>query len=256
MNNDQVWASELYDSKLSFVSELGKGVVSLLAPVKGERILDIGCGTGDLTNEIAGFGAEVTGMDMSQDMLTKARAKYPHLRFIQGDAEQYIGDKAFYDAVFSNAALHWMKNAEGAARSIYQVLKPGGRFMAEFGGKGNVQIVTQAIYEVLEEEYNIHASELNPWYFPSIGEYSTLLEALGFHVAYAVHFDRPTPMHDGDEGLHHWLSGFSSSFFKGIDAKEKIHIYQKIADKTRAELFHDGVWYIDYKRIRIKAIKS
>ncbi|MCM3783543.1 methyltransferase domain-containing protein [Neobacillus mesonae] len=254
MKKGQVWESELYDSKLGFVSELGKGVVDLLAPQNAERILDIGCGTGDLTNEISATGAEVTGMDLSGEMLAKARQKYPHLQFLQENAEHFNLDKTF-DAVFSNAALHWMRNADGVVRSVHQVLQPGGRFVAEFGGQNNVQTVIQALYEVLQEEYSIDAGELNPWYYPSIGEYSTLLEEHGFRVTYAVHFDRPTPMNDGDQGLYHWLNGFSGSFFKPFDQEEKDSIYQKIAVKTKPALFHDGTWYIDYKRIRVRAIK-
>ena len=194
----QSWASEHYDEKLSFVSEMGRGVIDLLEPAEGERILDLGCGTGDLTQGIALSKALVTGMDLSPSMLEKARIKYPNLNFVEGNAECFTVQEPL-DAVFSNAALHWMKNAEDVVQCVHDALRPGGRFVAEFGGKHNVGTVVQAISEVLMEQ-GIDAGTRSPWYFPSIGEYSVLLERHGFRVTYALHFDRPTPMQDSGTG--------------------------------------------------------
>ncbi|GIP44476.1 hypothetical protein J45TS6_29350 [Paenibacillus sp. J45TS6] len=197
-NKGQSWASEHYDEKLSFVSEMGRGLIDLLEPVEGERILDLGCGTGDLTQEIAASKAMVTGMDLSPSMLEKARIKYPNLNFVEGNAECFTVQEPL-DAVFSNAALHWMKNAEDVVQCVHDALRPGGRFVAEFGGQHNVGTVVQAISEVLMEQ-GIDAGTRSPWYFPSIGEYSVLLERHGFRVTYALHFDRPTPMQDSGTG--------------------------------------------------------
>ena len=194
----QSWASEHYDEKLSFVSEMGRGVIDLLEPAEGERILDLGCGTGDLTQGIALSKALVTGMDLSPSMLEKARIKYPNLNFVEGNAECFTVQEPL-DAVFSNAALHWMKNAEDVVQCVHDALRPGGRFVAEFGGQHNVGTVVQAISEVLMEQ-GIDAGTRSPWYFPSIGEYSVLLERHGFRVTYALHFDRPTPMQDSGTG--------------------------------------------------------
>lgn len=252
-SREHSWASEHYDQKLSFVSEMGRGVVELLDPVEGERILDLGCGTGDLTQEIAASRARVTGMDLSRSMLEKARLKYPNLNFVEGNAEHFAVQEP-YDAVFSNAALHWMKNAEDVVRSVHKALRPGGRFVAEFGGQHNVGTVIQAIIDVLMEQ-GIDAAMLNPWYFPSIGEYSSLLERHGFRVTYALHFDRPTPMQDGNAGLRHWLNGFASPFFKDASPEFLERAYDKIAQQTKSALYHDGTWYVDYKRLRIRAIK-
>lgn len=249
----QTWASEHYDRKLSFVSELGRGVVDLLEPAAGERILDLGCGTGDLTHEIATSGAHVVGRDLSRSMLEKARIKYSNLTFVEGNAESFTAEQPF-DAVFSNAALHWMKNAEEVVKCVYAALPSGGRFVAEFGGQHNVRIPVEAITEVLREE-GIDAEQLNPWYFPSIGEYSSLLEKQGFRVMYALHFDRPTPMQDGDQGLRHWLDGFAGPFFKDASPEFKETVYDKIEQKTKPDLYKDGTWYVDYKRLRIKAVK-
>ncbi|WP_338554253.1 methyltransferase domain-containing protein [Paenibacillus sp. KS-LC4] len=254
MSSEQVWQSEHYDNKLGFVSELGKDVVRLLNPLKGEKILDLGCGTGDLAHEISQTGAFVTGMDLSEPMIKQAQRKYPQIPFFVGNGEQFMVDATF-DAVFSNAALHWMKNPSAVLAGVWNTLSPGGRFVAEFGGKGNVGTIVQAISEVLHEDFGMDAGKLNPWYFPSIAEYSTLLEQQGFRVTYAAHFDRPTKIEDHEQGLNHWLRGFADHFFTAFSEAERTAACSKIADKARNELFHDGSWYADYKRLRVMAVK-
>ncbi|MFD1177487.1 class I SAM-dependent methyltransferase [Paenibacillus puldeungensis] len=254
MNEGLVWKPELYDDKMAFVSEYGKEVVNLLQPKAGERIIDLGCGTGDLTVEISRSGAEVTGIDLSKPMIDKARTKYPSLHFAVGDAEQLHPTRPVH-AVFSNAALHWMKNAAKVAESVWNVLEPGGRFVAEFGGKGNVEGIVNSITQVLKEE-GIDADQLNPWYFPSLGEYSSLLEQQGFRVVYAVHFDRLTKLEGGERALDHWLDTFTDgNFFYGLNDQVKNDLYRRISDVARKQLFDDGCWYGDFKRLRIAAIK-
>ncbi|MBD1381821.1 class I SAM-dependent methyltransferase [Metabacillus arenae] len=255
MGSVNAWNADLYDGKLSFVSHFGKGVVELLQPQRGEKILDLGCGTGDLSYEISKSGAIVTGIDSSDEMIKKACEKYPQIPFIIDDGETFRTNEK-YDAVFSNASLHWMKQAEKVIESVKQALYPGGRFVAEFGGKGNVQTVIRGITEVLSQEYGIHATKRNPWYFPSIGEYSTLLEKNGFKVSYAHHFDRPTPLTDGEKGLNHWLDSFADDFFPEFSKEEKMDIYRKIKNKIQPDLYKDGIWEADYKRIQIAAIKN
>ncbi|MFC5467006.1 class I SAM-dependent methyltransferase [Lederbergia graminis] len=255
MSSVNEWNPDLYDDKMGYVSSFGKGVVELLQPTKGEKILDIGCGTGDLTYEISKSGANVTGMDFSKDMIEQAKKKYPGIQFLIGDAELFRTDTK-YDAIFSNAALHWMKNAEKVVESINVTLRSGGRFVAEFGGRGNVQTLINGISEVLWEDYEIHAEERNPWYFPSIGEYSMLLENHGFHVIYAHHFERPTQLPDGENGIIHFLESFTGDFFQGFSPEEKHSMYAKVKHKIQPHLFKNGKWEVDYKRIRIVAIKD
>jgi len=255
MSEQNNWNSDLYDNKLSFVAGYGKDVMELLKPQPGEKILDLGCGTGTLTNELAASGAEVTGIDLSEAMLQQARENYPQIAFIQADASNFQLDDKF-DAVFSNAALHWVKNAEGAVSSIWEALKERGRFVAEFGGFGNIGRVEKTIQEVLREDYGIDAAARNPWYYPSIGQYSSILENQGFLVTYAHLFDRPTKQADGDAGLGYWLDGFAGIFFEGLTADEKHQAYERIKNKLRPELFVDGSWYVDYKRIRVVAAKD
>lgn len=255
MSGQQVWQPGMYDDKMGFVSAYGKGVVELLNPRKGERILDLGCGTGDLTQQIADAGADVTGMDLSVPMIAKARQKYPGLDFQVGDAGGFRLPEPV-DAVFSNAALHWMKDALAVADSVWQALKPGGRFVAELGGKGNVQAIVQCLSEVLRSDYGLDADALNPWYFPSLGEYSAVLEGAGFRVTFAAHFDRPTRLGDSREGLFHWLDGFAAGpFFSGFEDAEKRIIYHKIADLAEERLYRDGSWHADYVRLRVAAVK-
>lgn len=251
----QVWQPGLYDDKLGFVSEYGKDVVELLQARTGERILDLGCGTGDLTYEISKTGAEVFGMDLSAPMIEQARQKYPSLDFRVDNAESFELDFPA-DAVFSNAALHWIKDAQGAAASVWNALKPGGRFVAEFGGKGNVDVIIRSLSAVLEKDYGVAAGPLNPWYFPSLAEYSALLEELGFRVIYAAHFDRPTKLGEGEDGLSHWLKGFAEdSFLSAFEEAEKLAILQKTAGLARSELFKEGCWFADYVRLRVVAVK-
>jgi trans-aconitate methyltransferase len=248
------WNSEAYDSKLDFVSKLGDSVLELLAPKQGERILDWGCGTGDLTAALAEAGATAVGLDLSVDMIARARQKYPHIDFHVANGVDYRTNEPLFDAVFSNAALHWMPQAAETAKSIWLALKPGGRFAAEFGGSGNVAIISAAITRVLEQR-GYDPNGRNPWYFPTVGEYSSLLERTGFRVTFAQHFDRPTPL-KGDSGMRDWLDMFSDDFFADIASDdEKESIYQAIIEETRPALYHNDSRFADYKRLRIVAVK-
>ena len=247
------WNPEHYDNKLGYVSELGKGVVSLLDPKSGEKILDLGCGTGDLTHEIAMSGASVIGIDQSNTMIQQARKKYPHITFIIGNAEELDMNQQF-NVVFSNAALHWMKNPSKVTEGVYGILLPGGRFVAEFGGKGNVGVVIDALERTLSE-LGINTRNKNPWYFPSIGEYTSLLEKYGFQTTYALHFSRPTAMPDGELGLVHWLNGFAGSYLQDLDLPDRSNVIQNVIELCRPILYRNGQWYIDYKRLRVIAEK-
>ncbi|MFY0546135.1 class I SAM-dependent methyltransferase [Brevibacillus sp. H7] len=250
----QQWNARLYDDNMQFVSQLGKGLLDWLGPAPGEAILDLGCGTGDLTNELAEAGAVPTGIDLSPAMIELAREKYPSLRFLVADAETYRSEESF-DGVFSNAALHWMKRPEAVIRTVRHALRPGGRFVAEFGGKGNVGSIVEAIEAVLAE-VGIDAKGRNPWYFPSIGEYGALLEQNGFRLVRANHFDRPTQLSDGERGIRHWLDSFAGVFFQEMSLEQKERACERIAETLRSTLFQDGSWVADYKRIRILAVKE
>ncbi|MDQ0229346.1 class I SAM-dependent methyltransferase [Metabacillus malikii] len=247
------WNPSLYDAKHSFVSKFGQSIIELLKPSKDERILDIGCGTGDLTNRIATQTAYTLGIDFSERMITQAKQKYPNIPFQVCDATNMNFSDEF-DAVFSNAALHWIKPPHKALTCIHSSLKTGGRFVAEFGGKGNVQLIIASIEKQLTEHGFADNLHDNPWFFPSLGEYTSMMELYGFRVVFAQHFDRPTPLVN-DEGMTSWLMMFANCFFKGINDSLKQEIITKVVEDLSPVLCKDGVWIADYKRLRVVGIK-
>ena len=193
------------------------------------------------------------GIDQAPTMIEKARQNYPHIRFDVADARNFQVDKPL-DAVFSNAVLHWVKEADSAIASIHQSLKPGGRFVAEFGGKGNVKAIATALERALEA-INISAQALNPWYFPSSGEYASLLEQEGFDVIYSSLFARPTPLAGGEAGMANWIQMFASSFLTALSNKQQIQVIRVVNEYLKPTLYQQGIWTADYRRIRIVAIK-
>lgn len=249
------WNAELYDSKHDFVFQYGESVVELLDIKPGERILDLGCGTGHLTKKISDAGAEVTGIDASADMIAKAREGFPEIDFRVADAADFHFEESF-DAVFSNAVLHWVHQADEAIKCVYDSLKPGGRFVAEMGGKGNNARVMAAMRQTLEKYGHADLAKRKMWYFPSLGDYTTRLENAGFRVTFAVHFDRATLLKDGREGVAKWLEMFGSAYFEGIDQAEKEQILTEITDIVEPYYNQNGDWYIDYVRLRFVAVKE
>jgi trans-aconitate methyltransferase len=255
MMSAPAWNARLYDDKHAFVWQKAKGVVELLAPQSGERILDLGCGTGHLTAEIAAVGAHVIGIDRSSEMIAEAKAKHPELEFEVLDAGDLSFDREF-DAVFSNAALHWILDPEKVVRGVAQALKPGGRFVVEFGGKGNVQLLMAAIAQAFAEFGIPLDREASPWYYPSIAEYAGLLEKHGLEVREASLFARPTRLEDGEEGLDAWLRMFGSSFLNRVPPERGEQFLREVRSRARSELFKNGNWELDYRRLRMAAFKG
>jgi trans-aconitate methyltransferase len=251
----KTWDAALYDGNHSFVWKYGAGVVELLAPQSGERILDLGCGTGHLTAQIAAAGAEVVGVDKSADMLEEARKNYPALRFEQADATDFSFAEPF-DAVFSNAVLHWIREPERAIACISRALKPGGRFVAEFGGKGNMKAWIDAVAAALEAMGYPAVGVVSFWYYPSIGEYATLLEQQGLAVTTALLFDRPTALEGGDEGLRVWMKMFGTSFLARLSAAQQDELIRRVEERLRPTFYRDGTWVAPYVRLRVVATKE
>ena len=251
------WDAGLYDRSFNFVSNYGTAVLDLLAPQPGERILDIGCGTGHLAREIVARGAEVLGTDASPEMIAQARANYPDvpgLSFAVADAAAFTVDAPF-GAVFSNAAIHWVRDHEGVARSVAAALAPGGRFVAEFGGKGNIATITGGLERALAEEGFSDFAARNPWTFPSIPEFSARLERYGLETVYAALFDRPTLLEGGEDGLRLWLRMFGDTFFAGVPDDAQERIIARLEQRLRPALLRDGAWWADYRRLRLVARK-
>jgi trans-aconitate 2-methyltransferase len=244
--SSEVWNPERYQSGHSYVWRYGEALVDLLVPRPGERIIDLGCGSGQLTARIAHSGAAVTGIDASPEMIAAARANFPEIEFHIADAASFTVPNPV-DAVFSNAALHWVRDAHGAVQAVARALKPGGRFVFEMGGAGNIRELMKTIREV--------AGEIEmPWYFPTIGEYAALLEAHGLEVRLAALFDRPTRV-EGEHGLEDWLKMFGDPVFGKRSEPEKTRIAEAVAAKVRATNFCEGAWIIDYRRLRMIAAK-
>lgn len=248
------WNAELYDGKHSFVSKYGEDLVELLAPRQGEAILDVGCGTGDLAYKLYERGANVIGIDQSKKMIEQAKKKYPFITFEVQNVVHLSYENAF-DAVFSNATLHWVKQPKAALSCMYRALKRNGRFVAELGGKGNVQMIVDELIKQLKAFGVDDIEEKFLWYFPSIGEYATLMEEVGFRVVFAQHFDRPTPL-EGERGLAHWLNMFAASMFEDVSEEMKEAIVVNVENSLRNVLFQENRWFADYKRIRVIGIKQ
>lgn len=247
-----MWNVNLYEQKHAFVYEYGKGLIPILQPQPGEHILDLGCGTGHLTHAIAESGARVIGIDSSTSMIETARSTYPQLEFHVADARDF-SFASLFDAIFSNATLHWIQEAEQVVQRISASSKPGGRFVAEFGGKGNVATITTAVQQSFQEL--MHREVDFGWYFPSIGEYASLLEKHNLDVHSALLFDRPTPLEDGEMGLRNWIHMFGERVFHNVPNDVKQQILARTEEKTRDRLFKNGQWFADYIRLRVMAYR-
>ena len=255
MHTDRnIWKVNLYNKKHAFVYQYGEELIGILDPKPDELILDLGCGSGQLTDGIAKTGAKVIGMDNSEEMIQYARNEYPELQFFVKDATNFQFNKPF-DAIFSNAVLHWVTDNKSAVLSMYNNLKKEGRLVVEFGGKGNVETIINGIKKALTDKGYLQKSKIEKWFFPSISEYTGLLEENGFEVQYAHLFDRPTELADHKIGLKEWIEMFGASFFIDIPEKDKNKILEEVQKNVWDKCFKDGKWFADYRRIRIIAKK-
>lgn len=246
------WNASAYTQDFQFVAAMARGVVEWLEPAVGERILDLGCGDGAMFPALSADGAEVVGVDASAAMVQQARLLHPDVDVQQGDACD-LGPYRGFDAVFSNATLHWVSDSERAARSIRAALREGGRFVAEFGGLGNVTSIRDALRAALEARGVPSAPDLG-WYFPSVGEYAAVLERAGFRVDRAVLFARPTPLQGGDEGLERWLRMFGTRWWPALGGEQDVvGLIRDVETACRDALFDGETWTADYVRIRVAA---
>jgi trans-aconitate methyltransferase len=246
----KTWDAGAYDASHAYVFTLAADLLEMLNPAPGERILDVGCGTGHLTAKIANSGATVVGIDSSPEMVGRARATYPHLDVRVGDVTALELDGPPFDAVFSNAVLHWVPRADEAAACMYRALRPGGRFVAEFGGAGNVRRVSAAIDAGLAAVGAPPLGSLSTWYFPTIREYAAVLERAGFEVTFARLFDRPTPV---EGGLRSWVEMFGSAMLRVVGEGRREAFFAAVEGAAPPELFRDGTCYVDYRRLRVNA---
>ena len=246
----QTWDPARYIANARFVAELGAPVVDLLAPVAGERILDLGCGDGFLTQKLADLGCSMVGVDASAAQIETARSLGLDARV--ADAQK-LGFGPEFDAVFSNATLHWMRDPDAAIDGAWRALKPGGRFVGECGGAGCVALIRAALERALAKRGH-RLADYNPWYFATGEEYASRLAARGFTVESCVVFPRPTPL---PKDVTAWLETFGENFLRPIPAGERAAFLAEVQEDLRPVLCDDqGKWSADYTRLRFRAVKK
>ncbi len=244
----QIWSAQGCAENAAFVPAYGSEVLDLLAREPGERVLDLGCGDGALTCEIAGRGADVLGLDSSAELLEAAQARGVPAQRMDGQALTF---EAEFDAVFTNAALHWMRDHEAVVQGVRRALRPGGRFVGEFGGHGNVAAIVTALVAALDRQGLDGAGRI-PWIFPTPQAWRRRLERLGFEVRLAVLIPRPTPLPTGMDG---WLATFANPFVSDLAPPEREAVLAEavrlLTPTLRAQ---DGSWTADYVRLRFAAV--
>lgn len=220
----------------------------MLNPQPGERILDLGCGDGVLSEKIVAAGAELVAVDAAPDMVAAARARGLDARVMPGQELTFEGE---FDAVFSNAALHWMQPPEAVLAGVRRALKPGGRFVAEMGGHNNTAAIMVALAAVLARR-GLDAHRLSPWYFPSAVSYRKKLEDAGFSVTDIGIFPRPTVL---TSGIAAWLDNFAEDFLGALPGPDRRAARAEVADLLRPVLVDEtGTWIADYVRLRFRAV--
>ena len=249
MSTAQTWDPAIYARNARFVSDLGSPVVELLAPKPGERILDLGCGDGVLTKKLVDLGCEVVAVDSSQPQVEAARKLGLNAYAISGEDLPYNQE---FDAVFSNAVLHWIKRADSMLAAVYRSLKPGGRFVAECGGSGCVDKIRTALVQALNRR-GLDGEARVPWYFPTPGDYAMRLEHAGFRVDSIALIPRPTPL---PAGINGFLETFALNFYHGFSEHDREAYLQEVRTALEPQLRDaHGVWIADYVRLRFAATR-
>jgi trans-aconitate methyltransferase len=248
------WAVATYDSAFGYVSAHGAPLIDLLDPQPGERVIDLGCGTGVFTAEIGARGAEVLGIDGAGRMIMQARALHPELSFAVGDAHHFTVAEP-YDAVASNSALHWMtRDPDAVISQVHGALRPGGRFIAEMGGAGNCAELITAM-QTAWRVFGLAEPEL-PWYFPSPAQYAARLEEGGFTVRLMEYFDRPTRMTEGPNGAADWVRLFAPEALADVPPEVAEPLLERINVLAAPALRRESGWVADYVRLRFAAVRK
>jgi len=249
MEQSTSWNPESYAKNARFVSDLGEPLLQLLDPKPGELILDLGCGDGALTKKIAGYGCAAIGVDSSYPQLKAAKDRGLNVAVMDG---HQLSFRRQFDAVFTNAALHWMKQPEAVVAGVATSLRPVGRFIGEFGGKGNVERIRSALHGGLRR-HAIDPTPIDPWYYPSPEEYSKLLSKTGFTVTYIELIPRPTKL-PGD--ILDWLEIFAQPFTQALTESQRVDFLKEVRNELATCLrAGDGNWIADYVRLRFKATR-
>ena len=250
MGHPQSWDPDRYARNARFVSDLGMPVVELLAPKEGERILDLGCGDGALTAKLVAMGCDVIGVDASEPQIRGARALGLAAQVMDGEHLTFENE---FDAVFSNAALHWMRHPGDVISGVRRALKPRGRFVAEMGGHRCVEKIRIALVAALNRR-GLDGEAAQPWYFPDVEEYSARLIRGGFAINYIALIPRPTPL-PGD--ISGWLETFAETFTSKLALADRPQFIDEVREVLRPQLCDsNGKWIADYTRLRFAAQRA
>jgi trans-aconitate methyltransferase len=250
MASSTTWNPQTYARNARFVSDLGAPLLGLLDAKPEESVLDLGCGDGALTEKIATSGCTVVGADSSLAQIQAAKKR--GLNALVIDGRRFFFRRVF-DAVFTNAALHWIKEAEDVVTNVAGCLTSHGRFVGEFGGKGNVDKIRVALHDGVRH-HGIDPWRVDPWYYPSLEDYATLLKKHGFTVDYIELLPRPTQL-PGD--ILDWLEIFAQPFTQALAESQRERFLDEIKETLRPSLQNpDGTWRADYVRLRFRAIKA
>jgi SAM-dependent methyltransferase len=239
------WCADAYARNAAFVPALAADLLDVLDPRSGECVLDLGCGDGVLTAQIAARGAGVVGVDSSPSMVAAARARGLDARLIAAESLPFERE---FEAVFSNAMIHWTSDIDALVGGVARALVPGGRFVGEFGGHGNVAAIVASAREILAARGIALGS---PWYYPDEATFKAKLEGHGFEVERLVLFRRPTPLPTGVAG---WLETFSMPLVRRVSADQRAEVLADIARRAEPRLrAPNGTIVADYVRLRFKA---
>lgn len=252
MRYNDTWDAPRYDNECSYVWKDASEVLAWLNPQAGEKILDVGSGTGHLAGKIAASGAHVLGIDTSPMMIGQAMWNFPKISFLLGDARTFMSPEPF-DAVFSNAVFHWIPDLEKAFVSLHQALVPGGRLVAEMGTAGNIAQMMTAFFAE-GAAYGLAPTEV-PWRFQDPEVTRRQLETAGFQVEKWEVVERNTPLSSGTKGLRRWFEVYLPGLLDRLPAGSRDTFFEGVENRLRDSLFSGGLWHADYKRLRFLARK-
>lgn len=245
------WNAQTYTNEHDFVFKYGESLLELI-PQKPIKILDIGCGTGELTNQLAQLGHEVTGIDQSANMIEQAKHSFPAVKFLTKDILTVDSFEETYDVVFSNAAFHWILDQERLVENIGRLLRPNGVLICEFGAKGNIKSIEEAFKK---EMIKLGIEPEQKFCFPSKEAFQQLLEKNHFKVEQLSEFDRPTPLNQGKAGLRIWLEQFYADELGKLTKEQRASVLENMNATLQPTLWKEDHWEADYRRLRVKAIR-
>lgn len=245
------WNSSLYDKKHDFVAEYGKGLLEFITKNNGQTILDLGCGTGTLTVQLADLCSKVIGVDSSQNMIDKAKKEFENIEFLVCDALALPFYEEF-DIVFSNAVFHWINDHDALLKNIHKALKPQGLLVCEFGANGNIATIENAFIKVCQRLGYSYKSKFN---FPTVEIFGEMLAKNDFFIDTIYDFDRPTVFKDGEQGLTNFLKQFLASELEVMPERIQSSLFNEVAELTREALWNGESWVADYRRLRVIAHK-